>query len=239
MAMENKFYGVYRGVVVDNKDPLNKGRLKLRIPQVLGDTVTEWAWGVQQPAVFQNIPKVSTGVFVMFEGGDASFPIWTGAFDRVDTPNNWGSFYDTTNHTIASTTTAYRLTLNSSEGGSGVSVVDGSKITVDSYGVYNLQFSAQLASTDTSLHNANLWIRLNGIDVPASTGQLTVPNSHGGVNGQMVTSWNYLLEMNAGDYVEFWWQAENTNIYIETIPTGTTPTTPVNPSIAVTIFQVK
>lgn len=234
-----KYYGIYRGVVYDNNDPIGSGRLKLKVPQIFADVPTSWAWGVHQPSVFHNLPSVGDGVFVMFEGGDVSFPIWLGTFVPVKIPNNWGSFFDTTNHHIGSTTTAYVLTFNNVDGGNGVKVIDGSKITVDSYGVYNLQFSAQVASTDTSIHNANIWIRKNGIDVEASAGQLTVPNSHGGNNGQMVTSWNYLIELDAGDYVEFWWQAESTNIFIETIPSGTSPTVPVDPSIAATIFQVK
>ncbi len=41
-----KYYGMYRGVVVDNADPLDRGRVKVIVPQVSGEAVTDWAWPV-------------------------------------------------------------------------------------------------------------------------------------------------------------------------------------------------
>ena len=46
MSSENTFYGLYRGIIADANDPLNLGRAKLYIPQVLGNAVTDWAWPV-------------------------------------------------------------------------------------------------------------------------------------------------------------------------------------------------
>lgn len=40
----NKYYGIYRGVVVDNNDPKKLNRITAMVPQVLGEGVTEWAW---------------------------------------------------------------------------------------------------------------------------------------------------------------------------------------------------
>lgn len=75
-----RFFGVYRGIVQSNTDPLNKGRLKLQVPQVLGEAVTGWAWPIEQPGVARTLPEIGVGVFVMFEGGDPSFPLWIGTF---------------------------------------------------------------------------------------------------------------------------------------------------------------
>lgn len=88
-----RFYGTYRGVVVDTRDPLNKNRVRLQVPQVLSNQTTGWAWpivSVANTAVFT--PSVGDGVFVTFEGGDPSFPLWSGLFSGsiptvpVDTP---------------------------------------------------------------------------------------------------------------------------------------------------------
>ena len=184
-----------------------------------------------------------------FEGGDLFFPLWLGTFRPITLGNPitntivssaWANFSDTTTQSIASTTVAYPITLNYIDPhNQGVSLVSNSKITVQFTGLYQVQFSAQLASGDTSLHNANIWIRKNDVDLPDSTGQITVPNSHGGIHGQIISSWTYLLELQAGDYIQFYWQAESTGIYLETLPAGTTPTTPVSPSFAVTVAQVK
>ena len=78
-----RFLGIYRGIVVDNNDPLNKGRLRLQIPQVLLEEETGWAWAVHQVELDRGIPPVNSGVWVMFEGGDPSFPIWLGTFEQL------------------------------------------------------------------------------------------------------------------------------------------------------------
>ena len=75
-----RFPGIYRGIVVDTCDPLNQGRLKLRIPQVLFEAITDWS-----PGQFSSgsAPELEPGdnVWVMFEGGDPSFPVWVGTIE--------------------------------------------------------------------------------------------------------------------------------------------------------------
>jgi len=84
--IEQRFYGKYRGLVVDNADPEQLGRLKLRVPSVLGnDVVTGWAmpcvpYGGDANQGFLFIPEKDAGVWVEFEEGDLEFPIWVGTF---------------------------------------------------------------------------------------------------------------------------------------------------------------
>ena len=84
--VERRFYGKYRGFVVDNADPENLGRLKLSVPSVLGnEIVTGWAmpclpYGGMANQGFLFIPEVEAGVWVEFEEGDLEFPIWVGTF---------------------------------------------------------------------------------------------------------------------------------------------------------------
>jgi uncharacterized protein involved in type VI secretion and phage assembly len=84
--VERRFYGKYRGFVVDNADPERLGRLKLKVPSVLGpDVATGWAmpcvpYGGDADQGFLFIPEVGAGVWVEFEGGDLEFPIWVGTF---------------------------------------------------------------------------------------------------------------------------------------------------------------
>jgi uncharacterized protein involved in type VI secretion and phage assembly len=84
--IERRFYGKYRGFVVDNADPEQLGRLKVKIPSVLGDeVVTGWAmpcvpYGGDADQGFLFIPEVDAGVWVEFEEGDLEFPIWVGTF---------------------------------------------------------------------------------------------------------------------------------------------------------------
>ncbi len=84
--VEKRFYGKYRGFVVDNADPEHLGRLKLRVPSVLGnEVVTGWAmpclpYGGDLNQGFLFIPEVGAGAWVEFEEGDLEFPIWVGTF---------------------------------------------------------------------------------------------------------------------------------------------------------------
>lgn len=84
--IEGRFYGKYRGLVVDNADPEKLGRLKVQVPSVLGNSVVSgWAlpcvpYGGDADQGFLFIPEVGAGVWVEFEEGDLEFPIWVGAF---------------------------------------------------------------------------------------------------------------------------------------------------------------
>lgn len=80
-----RFYGIYRGIVVSNADPLNKGRVKVQIPQVLARETTDWTWVKDANGVRVDPPITGQGVWVQFEGGDPSFPILMGTFG--DNPN--------------------------------------------------------------------------------------------------------------------------------------------------------
>jgi hypothetical protein len=86
-----RFYGVYRGTVFDTKDPQNLGRIQVRIPQILADQATQWAWPVEKYGADTKVPAIGQGVWVVFEGGDPSYPIWMGTFGGstiVNQPTN-------------------------------------------------------------------------------------------------------------------------------------------------------
>jgi uncharacterized protein involved in type VI secretion and phage assembly len=81
--VRGRYFGKYRGTVEDNNDSTARGRLKVKVPAVLGQ-LQVWA----MPCVpyagdqvgFYSLPEQGTGVWVEFEGGDPSYPIWTGFY---------------------------------------------------------------------------------------------------------------------------------------------------------------
>lgn len=84
MSDDNKFYGKYRGVVLNNLDPLQTGRLQVQVPDVAGLIPTSWAMPCfpvtgQQMGVWA-IPQIGAGVWVEFEQGDPDHPIWSGCW---------------------------------------------------------------------------------------------------------------------------------------------------------------
>jgi uncharacterized protein involved in type VI secretion and phage assembly len=82
-----KFYGKYRGTVLDNIDPLQTGRLLVQVPDVGGELPSTWALPCLPFAGpgsgFYAVPPIGSIVWVEFEQGDPDYPVWTGCF--------WGS----------------------------------------------------------------------------------------------------------------------------------------------------
>jgi len=83
-------YGKYRGVVVDNDDPKKIGRIRVSVYAVYGGALSPWATPCLPyagPGVgFYAIPPRDAGVWVEFEQGDTSRPVWTGGWWGVDDP---------------------------------------------------------------------------------------------------------------------------------------------------------
>jgi hypothetical protein len=79
-----RFYGKYRGQVMDNLDPENRGRLLVNVPDVMGLLISGWAMPCAPMAGFQSgtyiVPQIGAGVWVEFEGGNDDFPIWVGGY---------------------------------------------------------------------------------------------------------------------------------------------------------------
>jgi uncharacterized protein involved in type VI secretion and phage assembly len=77
-------YGKYRGTVTDNADPRNQGRLRTKVPEVLADIESGWAlpctpYAGDKTGIF-TLPPVGAGVWVEFEAGDVSRPVWVGCW---------------------------------------------------------------------------------------------------------------------------------------------------------------
>jgi len=98
----SRYYGKYRGTVTDNNDPLRLGRIQASVPGVVGDVSTGWAVPCAPyagtNAGFFTVPPVGTGVWIEFEAGDVSRPIWTGTWWGAGEPplNEQGSPPQTT-----------------------------------------------------------------------------------------------------------------------------------------------
>ncbi|MFC7737925.1 phage baseplate assembly protein V [Roseomonas sp. GCM10028921] len=84
MTDQQRFYGKYRGTVVNNLDPLQMGRIQAIVPDVSNVIPTSWAMpcvpvaGKQMGSFF--LPQIGSGVWMEFEQGSPDHPIWTGCF---------------------------------------------------------------------------------------------------------------------------------------------------------------
>jgi hypothetical protein len=83
-STREKVFGKHKGICIDSSDPERRGRIKALVSEVLGEIPTGWA----DPCVpyagpgsgFFSLPLPSSGVWIEFEGGDVSKPIWSGCY---------------------------------------------------------------------------------------------------------------------------------------------------------------
>jgi hypothetical protein len=159
--------------------------------------------------------------------------------DKVDniSDGSYGSFYDSTDQTIAVVDTPQAVTLDSDYGSSNVSVVAGSKITFANAGVYTLSFVAQTSNLSNDVEDIVFWLKFNGTDYPHSSTTISLParKSAGVPSSQLETTVFTGEAGSVGDYVEIWWQATSTDVSLQAVPAGSVPEAP---SVIVSVTQV-
>lgn len=146
----------------------------------------------------------------------------------------YGSFYSTADQTNAGATSVNKMTMNVTDLSYGVSVVSNSRITIDNAGIYNIQFSAQFAKSDSGDDTVDIWLCKNGNNVANTNTELTII----GNNGNFVAAWNFFVSAGAGDYYELCWHSIDTNVRLDYIAAQSSPTRPAIPSLIVTVNKV-
>ena len=142
----------------------------------------------------------------------------------------YGAFCDTTDQTAALANTAYAMTFNTTEISQGVYIGSPtSRVYVDTHNVYNIQFSAQIYNTSGGAHDIWIWLRKNGTDIANSATGMRIE----GNNAQDVAAWNFLLELNAGDYFELMWEVSDTAVSL--LHDAASAVHPAIPSVILTV----
>lgn len=131
------------------------------------------------------------------------------------------------------------MTFDQTIAASGISVQSGSQILVSRTGTYNIQFSAQLDKTDSGADSVEIWLRKNGANEVWSNTWLQMD----GNNAKLVAAWNWLVPLNAGDFVELAWWSADTALRLFARPAqaavpGVSPALPAIPSVILTVTGV-
>ena len=133
---------------------------------------------------------------------------------NVNFPN--GLFFNTADQTLAAVDTGYPITFNQTYLNNFVALqtASTSKIEVAVSGVYNFQLSAQLKSTNASAKDVQIWIKRGTTTIGYSGHRYTVEGS----DNHMNVNWIFDIDLAAGEYIEMYWGADNTNVTMEAIP---------------------
>jgi len=152
----------------------------------------------------------------------------------------YGAFQDTTNQTAAVINTGYPMKLGVTDLSNGITIVsDGSnltRITIANTGIYNIQFSAQFDRTNSGTDAVDIWLRKNGTDVAGSGGKIILTG--GAAASAIIATWNYVLDVTAGDYYQLMWSTPDTHVRLLYETAQTSPFVhPLIPSLILTVTQ--
>lgn len=149
-------------------------------------------------------------------------------------PTRYGSFFSSVTQNAAVINTAYAMTYNNTDISSGVRLrsPSTSEVEIDTEGVYNIQFSAQLDNTSGGNHLAFIWLRVNGVDVANSASQVRLKSS----DGELVAAWNFFYNFKARDYFELMWSASDVAVQLTAIAAAAP--VPAIPSVILTVNKV-
>lgn len=151
----------------------------------------------------------------------------------------YGSWYDSTTQT-AIVNTPKAIEYNVPDFNIGVSVVNDTfgkptKITVVNPGIYNVQFSLQtFRSAGSTTEKLWIWLRVNGIDVPYSSTQITFKNN----TEYQVQAWNFFVPLLAGENCQIMWAVTDIRIQLVTIVPTLVPIVPNSPSVILTVTRL-
>lgn len=152
--------------------------------------------------------------------------------------NVYAAIQRTTDKTFTANT-ATQITFDQTDYINGATNDGTDGIAVNQAGIYNYQFSVQLKNTDTSIHSAWVWLRVNNVDVLGTGSKFDVISSHGGTPGYIIAACNFFVQLEATDTVEMWAAVSNTAVTFEAEPAATSPfAMPAIPSVVATLTFV-
>ncbi len=127
---------------------------------------------------------------------------------------SYGSFYDTEIQSSSIAAVPLSMKLNHTDSANGFVIENNSngfptRIKALKTGVYNLQFSAQLANTANTNIDFAIWFAYTGSNIPNSTTQVSL-TKQSGQYGRQVAAWNYITPIQQNDYVEIKWATNST-----------------------------
>jgi hypothetical protein len=173
--------------------------------------------------------------------GNLSLATGSGLYIGGNKQFNFASLYHTASQTVTNITVAYPVQFSTLDSNSGAFTVVASgssarsNITTNVGGWYKIEYTAQIQKTNNGQVGVNIWFRKNGVDVPGSNNLISTDAD---ANEIRVINKSQLLQLDSGSHFEIMYQGEETSVLLNYSAAGTTPTTPVTPSISCIVTQV-
>lgn len=115
---------------------------------------------------------------------------------------------DLTNQYATANNTPTIVKWNTLDTGSGFTLASNAA-TATYAGVYKIDYSLQYANTNNAQHDVDVWLRINGVDLPGSTSKFTIPaRKSAGVFGYSVAVSFVVFTLNANDVIQLYWATD-------------------------------
>jgi hypothetical protein len=156
-----------------------------------------------------------------------------GEYRQIVLANGYAFVVCDTQQTAAAINTAQAIVFAAIAFGEGITLgTPASRVVFNEAGLYYLSFSAQLLSTNSSLKTIKFWPRINGTDIPGST----IVESMNINNATRVVSRAALFRVDAGDYLEAMFSANDTALFLEPIAASTPA--PAAPAATLSVTRI-
>lgn len=151
----------------------------------------------------------------------------------------YGQFTNNNDQTAPSTGSSAVVEFDTTEFANGIYLSNTTRINVRNAGLYNAQFSIQLANYALGREYADVWFRVNGTDVPRTASRFDMPTRVGlGSPGHVIGTVNTFLDLDAGDYIEIAGAVSNTSVTLESYPADTGIPRPSIPAVIFTVNYI-
>ena len=151
----------------------------------------------------------------------------------------YGAFTRNTSQTAPLAMTPATIQYDTTETSSGIYLSNNSRLNARNAGVYNVQFSIQLASDDNAFQYADVWFRKNGVDIPRSATRFDLPiRKSAGDPSHTVGTVNVFVDLADGDYVEVAGLVSATTVSLVSYAATTSPARPIIPAAIVTMQYI-
>lgn len=214
------------------------GEIRVKIPALTGlNEISISYFGREAVEGVWTVPAINDEVVVSFDDANLTNVFWV----RIDEPKKvfYCSLYDTSTQSASATNIPVKILFNNIAESYGFTLVDNSRIVVKHSGTYNIQFSIQFSnSANNVVHNASVWLRKNGVNMPNSSSYITVPGKHSGGDGKTLATVTFVLTFASDDFIEVYWSTLSTTVTIATIAANTIDSSPVSPAVIFSMHRI-
>jgi len=145
--------------------------------------------------------------------------------------------YNLSNHTASIANTETLIDIDTPQVQSGITLVDNSKLTVSTPGLYEFTMISQINRVSSSgTASMYFWAKKNGVDVPNSNNNIDITGNTG--TAATLLDRNLVIVLEAGDYIQFYWATDDTDMILKYTAASSTPTRPATPAVKITATRL-